>query len=128
MVGTITDYARFAQMLLNGGELDGRRYLSAKAVAEMTSDHVGPQSGIARDYYYFPGAASGFGFGFAVRTKLLDSEPGPVGEYRWDGVAGTFFWIDPKDDMFVVFMAQAPSQRGRIQSELRKLVYGAFEN
>jgi CubicO group peptidase (beta-lactamase class C family) len=128
MVGTITDYARFAQMLLNGGTLDGRQYLSAKTVAEMTSDHVGPQSGIARDYYYFPGAASGFGYGFAVRTKLLDSEPGPVGEYRWDGVAGTFFWGDPKDDMFVIFMAQVPSQRGRIQSDLRKLVYGAFEN
>lgn len=128
MVGTITDYARFAQMLLNGGELDGRRYLSVKTLAAMTSDQIGPQSGIARDYYYFPGPASGFGFGFAVRTRLLDSEPGPVGEYRWDGVAGTFFWVDPKDDMFVIFMAQVPSQRGRIQSELRKLVYDAFEN
>jgi CubicO group peptidase (beta-lactamase class C family) len=128
MVGTITDYARFAQMLLNGGELEGRRYLRAETVALMTTDHVGPQSGIARDRYYFPGDASGFGYGFAVRTKLLASEPGPVGEYRWDGVAGTFFWIDPKDDMFVIFMAQTPSQRGRIQWELRKLVYDAFES
>jgi CubicO group peptidase (beta-lactamase class C family) len=128
MVGTITDYAKFAQMLLNGGTLDGRRYLSAKTIALMTSDHVGPQSGIARDRYYFPGDASGYGLGFAVRTRLLETEPGPVGEYRWDGVAGTFFWIDPKDDMFVIFMAQTPSQRGRIQSDLRKLVYGAFEN
>jgi CubicO group peptidase (beta-lactamase class C family) len=128
MVGTITDYARFAQMLLNGGTLEGRRYLGAKTIALMTSDHVGPQSGIARDRYYFPGDASGFGLGFAVRTRLLATEPGPVGEYRWDGVAGTFFWIDPKDDMFVIFMAQTPSQRGRIQSDLRKLVYSAFEN
>ncbi len=128
MVGTITDYARFAQMLLNGGELEGRRYLRAETVALMTTDHVGPQSGIARDRYYFPGDASGFGYGFAVRTRLLASEPGPVGEYRWDGVAGTFFWIDPKDDMFVIFMAQTPSQRGRIQWELRKLVYDAFES
>jgi CubicO group peptidase (beta-lactamase class C family) len=128
MVGTITDYAKFAQMLLNGGTLNGRRYLSAKTIALMTSDHVGPQSGIARDRYYFPGDASGFGLGFAVRTRLLATEPGPVGEYRWDGVAGTFFWIDPKDDMFVIFMAQTPSQRGRIQSDLRKLVYSAFEN
>jgi CubicO group peptidase (beta-lactamase class C family) len=128
MVGTITDYAKFAQMLLNGGTFDGRRYLSAKTVALMASDHIGPGSGIARDRYYFPGDASGFGLGFAVRTKLLASEPGPVGEYRWDGVAGTFFWVDPGDDMFVIFMAQTPSQRGRIQSDLRKLVYGAFEN
>lgn len=128
MVGTITDYARFAQMLLNGGVFEGRRYLSAETIALMTSDHIGPQSGIRRDRYYFPGDASGFGLGFAVRTRLLATEPGPIGEYRWDGVAGTFFWVDPKDDMFVVFMAQTPSQRGRIQYGLRKLVYGAFEN
>jgi CubicO group peptidase (beta-lactamase class C family) len=128
LVGTITDYAKFAQMLLSGGTLNGRRYLSAKTIALMTKDHIGPQSGIARDRYFFPGDASGYGLGFAVRTRLLASEPGPIGEYRWDGVAGTFFWIDPKDDMFVLFMAQTPSQRGRIQSELRKLVYGALEN
>jgi CubicO group peptidase (beta-lactamase class C family) len=128
MIGTIVDYAKFAQMLLNGGTLDGRRYLSAKTLALMTTDHIGPQSGVARDRYYFPGDASGFGLGFAVRTKLLPNEPGPIGEYRWDGVAGTFFWIDPTDDMFVIFMAQTPTQRGRIQSELRKLVYGVAQN
>ena len=127
MVGTITDYARFAQLMLNGGTLDGRRYLAATTVALMTSDHIGPGSGIARDYYYFPGDGSGFGLGFAVRTKELASEPGPIGEYRWDGVGGTFFWIDPRDDMFVVFMAQTPSQRGRIQATIRKLVYDAME-
>jgi CubicO group peptidase (beta-lactamase class C family) len=128
MVGTITDYAKFAQMLLNRGELEGRRYLSADTIALMTKDHIGPQSGIARDRYYWPGDASGYGLGFAVRTKLMANEPGPIGEYRWDGVAGTFFWIDPADDMFVIFMAQTPTQRGRIQGELRKLVYDAFEN
>jgi CubicO group peptidase (beta-lactamase class C family) len=128
MVSTITDYARFAQMLLNGGTFEGRRYLRAKTIALMATDHIGPQSGVARDRYYFPGDASGFGLGFAVRTKLLASEPGPIGEYRWDGVAGTFFWIDPSDDMFVVCMIQTPTQRGRIQGDLRKLVYGAFEN
>ena len=68
MVGTIGDYARFAQMLLNGGTLDGRRYLKPGTVALMTSDHIGPQTKIARDYFYFPGADSGFGLGFAVRT------------------------------------------------------------
>jgi CubicO group peptidase (beta-lactamase class C family) len=127
LVGTITDYAKFAQMLLNGGTLDGRRYLRADTIALMTRDHIGPNSGIARDRYYWPGDASGYGLGFAVRTKLMAREPGPIGEYRWDGVAGTFFWIDPKDDMFVIFMAQTPVQRGRIQGELRKLVYGALE-
>jgi CubicO group peptidase (beta-lactamase class C family) len=127
MVGTITDYARFLQMLLNGGTFDGLRYLKAATIAQMTSDHIGPESGVSRDYYYYPGPASGFGYGFAVRVKELDSEPGPVGEYRWDGVGGTFFWVDPKDDMFVIVMEQSPSQRGRIQAAVRKLVYDSFE-
>lgn len=127
MVGTIGDYARFAQMLLNGGSLDGKRLLKPETVAVMTSDHVGPQTGIARDGAYFPGAASGFGLGFAVRTQRLASEPGPIGEYRWSGVGGTFFWIDPTDDMFVIVMMQSPSQRGRVEDELRPLIYGALE-
>jgi CubicO group peptidase (beta-lactamase class C family) len=127
LVGTIADYARFAQMLLNGGTFEGRRYLSAATVALMTADHVGPNSGVKRDYYYFPGDGSGFGLGFAVRTKELASEPGPIGEYRWDGVAGTFFWIDPKDDMFVIVMTQSPSQRVQLEGDVRKMVYQAFE-
>jgi CubicO group peptidase (beta-lactamase class C family) len=127
MVGTIGDYARFAQMMLNGGVMDGRRYLRATTVATMTSDQIGPGSGIKRDYYYFPGAGFGFGYGFAVRTKLLAGVAGPLGEYRWDGVGGTFFWVDPKDDMFVIFMAQTPSERGRIQRDLRELIYDALE-
>ena len=119
MVGTIGDYARFAQMLLNGGTLDGRRYLKPETVALMTSDHIGPETGIARDDFYFPGSDSGFGLGFAVRTVQPAGTPLPTGEYRWDGVAGTFFFVDPKDDMFVIFMAQTPSQRGRIQTALK---------
>ena len=126
LIGTISDYARFAQMLLNGGEMDGRRYLRPETIALMTSDHVGPGSGVKRDYYYFPGDGSGFGYGFAVRTKELASEPGPIGEYRWDGVGGTFFWIDPVDDMFVIVMMQSPSQRVRVEGEVRKIVYGAM--
>lgn len=127
LVGTIGDYARFAQMLLNGGVYEGKRYLRADTVALMTADHVGPGSGVKRDYYYFPGDGSGFGYGFAVRTKELASEPGPIGEYRWDGVAGTFFWIDPRDDMLVIVMTQAPTQRVRIEAEVRKIVYGAVK-
>jgi CubicO group peptidase (beta-lactamase class C family) len=127
MVGTTADYARFAQMLLNGGTLDGRRYLKPETVALMTSDHIGPETKIARDYFYFPGANSGFGLGFAVRTSQPPNRSWPLGEYRWDGVDGTFFFIDPKDDMFVICMMQTASQRGRIQIELKKLVYQALE-
>lgn len=127
LVGTIADYARFLQMLLSGGMLDGRRYLSAESVKEMTRDHIGPGSGVARDYYYFPGAASGFGYGFAVRTRETAEEPGPLGEYSWDGVGGTFFWVDPADDMFVLVMTQAPSQRWRMEVDVRKIVYEALK-
>ena len=125
MIGTIGDYARFAQMLLNGGELEGRRYLKRETVALMTSDHIGPDTGIAHDGLYFPGNDSGFGLGFAVRTKA--SPPLTSGEYRWDGVGGTFFFIDPGDDMFAIVMMQSPSQRGRIQSDVKKLIYEALE-
>ena len=126
MVGTIGDYARFAQMLLNRGTLDGRRYLKPETIALMTSDHIGPETKIARDYYFFPGADSGFGLGFAVRISVPPNTAWPLGEYRWDGVAGTFFFIDPEDDMFAICMMQSPSQRGRIQTELKGLIYQAM--
>lgn len=126
MVGTIGDYARFAQMLLNSGTFEGRRYLKPETVALMTTDHIGPETNIARDQFYFPGATSGFGLGFAVRTAQPPNASWPTGEYRWDGVAGTFFFIDPKDDMFAICMMQSPSQRGRIQLELKALIYQAL--
>lgn len=127
MIGTIGDYARFAQMLLNGGTLDGRRYLKPGTVAMMTSDHIGPEAKIGRDYFYFPGETSGFGLGFAVRTQEPANTSWPLGEYRWDGVAGTFFFIDPRDDMFAICMMQSPSQRERIQNELKTLIYQALK-
>ena len=127
MIGTISDYARFAQMLLNRGTLDGKRYLKPETVALMTSDHIGPETHIAHDIFYFPGAGSGFGLGFAVGVEDPAPATLPSGEYRWDGVAGTFFYVDPQDDMFVICMLQSPTQRGRIESELKPLVYQALE-
>ncbi len=126
LVGTIGDYARFAQMLLNGGTYEGRRYLKPETVALMASDHVGPETKIVRDQNYFPGSSSGFGLGFAVRTSVPPGTSWPLGEYRWDGVGGTFFFIDPEDDLFGVFMVQTPSQRGRIQLALKTLIYQAM--
>ena len=128
MVGTTGDYARFAQMLLNGGTLDGRRYLKPETIALMTSDHIGPETGIARDQLYFPGDTGGFGLGFAVRTAVPPNTAWPLGEYRWDGVAGTFFFVDPRDDMFAIFMVQAPSQSGRLQLALKTLIYQALKD
>lgn len=126
MIGTIRDYARFLQMLLNGGTLDGRRYLKPETIALMASDHIGPETNIARDQFYFPGDTSGFGLGFAVRTAVPPNASWPLGEYRWDGVAGTFFFVDPRDDMFTIFMVQAPSQSGRLQLALKTLIYQAL--
>jgi len=126
MVGTVGDYARFAQMLLNGGTYEGRRYLKPETIALMASDHVGPETKIARDHNYYPGGNSGFGLGFAVRTSVPSGTSWPTGEYRWDGVGGTFFFIDPEDDLFGIFMVQTPSQRGRIQLALKTLIYQAM--
>ncbi|MDA9477464.1 beta-lactamase [Bradyrhizobium sp. CCBAU 65884] len=126
MVGTVGDYARFAQMLLNGGSYEGRRYLKPETIALMASDHIGPEMKIARDQNYYPGGSSGFGLGFAVRTSVPPGTSWPLGEYRWDGVGGTFFFIDPEDDLFGIFMVQTPSQRGRIQLALKTLIYQAM--
>jgi CubicO group peptidase (beta-lactamase class C family) len=124
MVGTAADYARFAEMLLEGGALDGKRYLRGETVRLMTSDHIGKETGIARDDYYFPGSDDGFGLGFAVRT--VASGPLPTGEFRWNGVGGTIFFVDPRDDMLSVVMMQSPSQRARIEEESRELIHEAL--
>ena len=99
LVSSLTDYARFAQMILGGGQLDGKRYLSPAAFKSMTSDHIGPGSGVARDYYYFPGDGFGYGYGFAVRTDPGNAKPPPpgsIGELKWDSGSGTYFGVDPK--------------------------------
>jgi len=126
LVGTVGDYARFAQMLLNGGTYDGRRYLKAETIALMASDHIGPETGVVRDQNYYPGPNSGFGLGFAIRTSVPPGTSWPTGEYRWDGVGGTFFFIDPQDDLIGILMMQTPTQRGRIQLELKTLIYRAM--
>jgi CubicO group peptidase (beta-lactamase class C family) len=128
MVSTIGDYARFVQMMFQGGTLDGKRYLSPKTVAYMGSNHIGPGSGVVPGPYYLPGPGFGFGLGFAVRTEAgVSPMEGSVGEMNWSGAGGTTFWIDPKENMFVVFMAQSPSQRMRLRVTLKNIVYGAFD-
>jgi CubicO group peptidase (beta-lactamase class C family) len=129
LVSTVTDYARFAQMILNGGQLEGKRYLSPTAFQDMTSDHIGPGSGVGRDYFYFPGDGFGFGYGFAVRTDGGDAKPpapGSIGELKWDSGSGTYFGIDPKLDMIYILMQQTQNERGRIVPAFKKLVYDAF--
>ncbi len=129
LVSTVTDYARFAQMMLNGGQLDGKRYLSPAAFASMTSDHIGPESGVARDYYYFPGDGFGYGYGLAVRTDPGNAKappPGSIGELKWDSGSGTYVGIDPSLDMTYILLEQTQNERGRIVPAFKKLVYDAF--
>ena len=131
MLSTVADYARFLQMLLNGGSFDGKQYLSPKAFALMASDHVGPGSGVGHDFFYFPGDGFGYGLGFGVRTSpgiANPPPPGSLGELKWDGASGCYFVIDRKQDMFFVLMEQTPSERGRIQAAVKKLIYEAMEN
>lgn len=126
MVATVSDYARFVRMLLNGGTLDGKRYLGPKTVAYMTSDHLG--TGIVPGPYYLPGPGYGFGLGFAVRRDAgVATSAGSPGDYNWGGAGGTYFWVDPREDMFVVYAMQSPSQRVHYRAVLRDLVYGAIE-
>ena len=126
MVGTAMDYARFLQMLLNGGSLDGKRILGPKTVAYMTADHMGGV--VVPGPLYLPGAGFGFGLGFAVRKDAgVSPFPGSVGEYNWGGAGGTYFWVDPKEDLFVVFMMQSPKQRVHYRALLKDMVYAAVD-
>jgi len=135
-VSTTADYMRFCQMLLNGGELDGVRLLAPKTIAHMASDHLPPDVGYGETTRPRFGALApvpemgyGFGLGFAVRKEQGRSPvPGSVGEYFWGGVTGTYFWIDPQEQMVVVLMLQAPDQRLHYRYLTRQLVYAALTN
>ena len=123
--GTVADYARFSQMLLNGGQLDRVRILGRATVAQMSSDHLGDirvaSPILPRGY--------GFGLGFAVRKETgVNWVTGSAGEYRWGGAAGTAFWVDPKEQMIVVWMTQAQPgpRRGEDRDLFRQLVQAAL--
>ena len=128
-VSTAPDYLRFAQMLLNGGTLDGKRILSRTTVRWMTADHLGPRIPIAQT----PGGSVlmptlyTFGLGFAVRpSDGLAFTPGSAGDYNWSGYAGTVFWVDPKEEIVAVMMMQSPgAMRLYHRNLLRQLVYQA---
>jgi CubicO group peptidase (beta-lactamase class C family) len=125
LVSTAGDYARFLQMLLNRGKLDGVRLLSRKTIELMTADHLGPITG-APDLL-LPGY--GFGLGFAVRLAPgISHVPGSVGQYFWGGLAGTTFWVDPAEELFAVMLIQGPGQRDYFRTLFRDLVYAAFDD
>ncbi|MFH0131479.1 serine hydrolase domain-containing protein [Variovorax sp. VaC1] len=127
LVSTAGDYARFLQMLLNGGSLDGKRYLGPRTLALMTADHSNAGAGIVPGPLYLPGPGYGFGLGFAVRRNDGEAPyPAAGGEYNWGGAGGTYMWVDPKNEMFVVLMLQSPKYRTHYRSLTRDMVYAAM--
>ncbi|MGI9259161.1 MAG: serine hydrolase domain-containing protein [Gammaproteobacteria bacterium] len=121
LLSTATDYARFLQMLLNGGELDGIRILSPKTVELMTTNHVG-------DLQRRPG--EGFGLGFSVLEDLgARGFHGSEGEYRWGGAYHSMYWVDPAEDLLVVHLTQLiPAGDVDDQAKVRALIYQAIVN
>lgn len=118
-VSTTADYIRFAQMLVNGGVLDGKRILGRKTVEFMTADHLAPE--VENNVAVTEPSRKGYGFGlgFAVRRQTgISAVAGSTGDYNWAGAFGTFFWVDPKEQLVAVYMSAAP---GPIRQEHRAL-------
>ncbi|TXL63750.1 serine hydrolase domain-containing protein [Zeimonas arvi] len=125
LMSTAADYLRFLQMMLDGGRSGDRRLVSRKTVELMTADHLG---GIAADSPLLP-AGHGFGLGFAVRKQAgLATAPGSVGQYFWGGIAATTFWVDPKEGMAAILLAQAPGRRDYLRQLFRALAYAAIDD
>jgi CubicO group peptidase (beta-lactamase class C family) len=135
MVSTARDYARFAQFLLNKGELDGVRLVSRKTIELMMSDHLPPGTQTRRvvegrfgPLAPTPEMGQGFGLGFAVRTAVGHNPlPGSPGDAYWGGAHGTYFWVDPAEEFFLVLMMQSPQARLPFRLTLRQLAYQAMQ-
>ncbi|MEO8158579.1 MAG: serine hydrolase domain-containing protein [Betaproteobacteria bacterium] len=129
-VSTAADYLRFSQMMLNGGQLDGQRILSRNTVALMSSDHLGTRiaAPVTPGELLLGVPGYTFGLGFAVRQGSgIAGVPGSAGEFMWAGYAGTYFWIDPKEEIVAVMMTQAPSPiRAYYRRLFKQLVYAAI--
>lgn len=130
LVSTAADYHRFCRMILNGGEIDGRRLLGRKTVALMTANHLpGDLAAMGTPRFAETSYAGiGFGLGFSVMLDPAKAQiVGTPGEVAWGGMASTAFWIDPAEDLAVVLMTQlVPSSALPIRKELRVLTYAAL--
>ena len=128
IVTTIDDYMRFARMLLGEGELDGVRILQPATVRLMATDHLDPRIE-DKDRLWLPSKGSGgFGFDFFVRTRppqTPQENRGAVGEFFWDGYPSMLFWVDPANDMAVVFVTQKIPFDGTLHHDIREAIYGA---
>ena len=132
-MSTTADYLRFCQMLQAGGEVDGRRVLGRKTVELMTINHL-PGGGQLGDFALEGGYGEvgfeGMGFGLTMAVSQGPAETGVIGtrgEYMWGGAASTIFWVDPAEELIVVFMTQLlPSGTFNFRGQLKALVYPAI--
>jgi len=133
LLGTTADYLRFCQMLVNGGQLGGTRVLGPKTIELMTGNHL-PGGGTLRDFAFRGGYGEvgfdGMGFGLTVAVSdgpVATAAEGSRGEYMWGGAASTLFWIDPVEELVVIFMTQLiPSGTFNFRGQLKALVYSAI--
>jgi CubicO group peptidase (beta-lactamase class C family) len=134
MVSTAAYYARFCQMLLNGGSLGEAQIVSRKTIALMTANHLPPGTQYGPGFWplfagFAPHPAAGYGFGLGFAVRLAEGRspvPGSVGDYFWSGAYGTYFWVDPKEELYAVLMLQGPWDRLQYRYAMRQLVYGAL--
>ena len=133
LVSTVSDYYKFCTMLLNGGILNGKRILGPRTIEYMTKNHLPGNVDLADiasgKFSDAPFKGIGFGLGFAVKTDpVKHSNLGSVGEYYWSGAASTLFWIDPKEEMIVIFLTQLMGNTAYdFRSELQSIIYSSIE-
>jgi hypothetical protein len=124
LIGSTADYLRYLQMMINKGEFEGKRYLSRKSVELMLSQHT---VGMAGTTIANTGPGYGFGLGFAIRQgQGMGWVPGSTNDAMWAGVWGTSFWLDPKEQLAAVIMAQGPTHKTHTRMLFKNLVYGAL--
>jgi CubicO group peptidase (beta-lactamase class C family) len=140
LVSTVPDYLRFVRMLLGDGALDGERVIGRKTLRFMLENHLPAGRTLAEHGGMPPGTspgelnmdANGFGLGFSVRVEAAPGAVGSLGEYGWWGAFGTIFWVDPREDLAVIFMTQRQLGLigggiwGPVTPPIRPLVYGAL--
>jgi CubicO group peptidase (beta-lactamase class C family) len=132
LVSTMTDYWRFCQMVLNGGEFDGHRFVSRKTIEFMRMNHL-PDDRTMKDmsssaFSELAAEGTGFGLGFAVVLDPAEAQQvGSYGNFSWGGAASTYFWIDPEEDLIAILMTQLyPSSTYPLRPQLQQLVYAAI--
>lgn len=137
LTSTAMDYAKFCQMILNDGELYGKRIISRKSLELMVANHLPDQTNFPASTLYEWGAAmpspshfgTGFGLGFQVRLEAgRNPLPGSVGDLTWMGVWGTSFVIDPKEKLILILLTQQPNKLKEHHRLLRQMVYSLLEN